>query len=180
MIDHLYLFLSLICLPIPHSANFNFSLYPAVSKNIEEDRNWGIRKDRTFLSLPTHHFASLKSYLFLFAHLSRVTGNIYLFLSLCLVISIFSYPLVYPSTKEVSIFFSIFRDRSLVSFSILHYLPIVKIVISLYTPQYTPCIQKKNTTKFGPKNITQNKQSHDCLFWVMFFGPNFVVFFFVF
>ena len=52
------------------------------------------------------------------ARVSRVTWNIYLFLSLCLVISIFSYPLVYPLTEVVSIFFSIFRDRPLVYFSI--------------------------------------------------------------
>ena len=71
----------------------------AGSEKIEKDRNWGIEKDKTFLSLPTHHFPSPKLYLFLSPHLSRVTGNIYLFLSLCLVISIFSYPSVYPQTK---------------------------------------------------------------------------------
>ena len=49
--------------------------------------------------LPTHHFASPKLYLLLSPHLSRVTGSIYLFLSLCLVISIFSYPLIYPPTE---------------------------------------------------------------------------------
>ena len=52
-----------------------FYYNPAGSKKIEKDRSWGIGKDRTFLS----------------PHLSRVTGNIYLFLSLCLVISIFPY-----------------------------------------------------------------------------------------
>ena len=35
-------------------------------------------------------------------------------------ISIFSYPLVYPPTELESIFFSIFRDRPLVYFSIPH------------------------------------------------------------
>ena len=69
---------------------------PAGSKEIEKDRNWGMGRDRTFLSLPTHHFASPKLYFFLSPHLSRVTVNIYLVLSLCLVISIFSYPLVFP------------------------------------------------------------------------------------
>ena len=84
----------------------------AGSKKIEKDRNWRIRKDRTFLSLPTHHFASPKLYLFLSLHLSKVTGNIYLFLSL-----------VYPPTEVVSIFFSIIRDQPLVSFSIPHLSP---------------------------------------------------------
>ena len=96
---------------------------PAGSKEIEKDRNWGIRKDRKFLSLPTHHFASPKLNLFLSPHLPRVTRNIYLFLSLCLVISIFSYPSVYPLTEVLSIFFSIFSDRPLVSFSIPHLSP---------------------------------------------------------
>ena len=95
--------------------------YPAGSKKIEKDRNCEIGKDRTLLSLPIHHFASLKLYLFLYPHLSRVTWNIYLFLSLCLVISIFSYPLVYSPNEVVSIFFSSFRDRPLVSFSTPHY-----------------------------------------------------------
>ena len=75
------------------------------------------------LSLPTHHFVSQKLYLFLPSYLSRVTWNIYLFLSLCPAISIFSYPLVYPPTKVVFIFFSIFRDRPLVYFSIPHLSP---------------------------------------------------------
>ena len=97
--------------------------YPVGSKKIEKDRNWGIGKDRTFLSLPTNHFASPKLYLFLSPHLDRVTGDIYLFLSLCLVISIFSYPLVYPLTEVIFIFFSIFRDRPLVSFSIPYLSP---------------------------------------------------------
>ena len=49
-------------------------------------------------------------------------------------ISIFSYPLVYPPNEVVSIFFSIFRDRLLISFSIPHLsIPIVQILISLYT-----------------------------------------------
>ena len=82
----------------------NCARYTAGSKKIEKDRNWGIKKDRIFLSLPIHHFVSPKLYLFLSPHLSRVTGNIYLFLSLCLLISIFSYPSVYPPTKVVSIF----------------------------------------------------------------------------
>ena len=56
-------------------------------------------------------------------NLSRVTGNIYLFLFLCLVIYIFSYPLVYPPTEVVSIIFSIFCDRPLVYFSIPHLSP---------------------------------------------------------
>ena len=93
------------------------------SKKIEKDRNWGIGKDRTFLSLPTHHFASPKLYFFLSPHLSWVTRNIYLFLSLCLVISIFSHPVVYPPTEVVSIFFSIFRNRPLEYFSIPHLSP---------------------------------------------------------
>ena len=46
-----------------------------------------------------------QNYIFLSPHLSRVTGNIYLFLSLCLVISFFSYPSVYPPNKVVPIFF---------------------------------------------------------------------------
>ena len=71
-------------------------------------RNWRIGRDRTFISLPTHQFASPKLYLFLFTHLSRVTGNIYLFISLCLVIFIFSYPLVYLPTEVLSIFFYLF------------------------------------------------------------------------
>ena len=95
-----------------------FKRSPAGSSKLEKDRNWRTGKDRTFLSLLTHHFSSPKLYLFLSAHLSRVTGNIYLFLSLCLVISIFSYLLVYPPTEVVSTFFSIFRDRPLVPFSI--------------------------------------------------------------
>ena len=92
----------------------------AGSKKIEKDRNWGIGKNRAFLSLSTHHFASPKLYIFLSPHLSRMTRNIYLLASLCLVISIFSHPLVYPPTEVVSIFFSIFRDRTRVSFSIPH------------------------------------------------------------
>ena len=107
----------------------------AASKKIEKDRNWGIGKDRTFLSLPIHHFASPKLYLFLSPHLSRVTGNIYLFLSLCLEISIFSYPLVYPPTEVVCIFFSTFRDQPLVSFSIPHFSP-HSANFKLYIPQY--------------------------------------------
>ena len=67
--------------------------------------------------------ASSKLYLFLSPHLSRLTGYIYLFLSLCLVISIFSYPLVYPQTEVVYIFFSIFRERTHLSFSIPHLSP---------------------------------------------------------
>ena len=51
-------------------------------------------------------------------------------------ISIFSYPLVYPPTEVVSIFFSIFRDRTLISFSIPHLFPMVQILITLYIPQY--------------------------------------------
>ena len=43
-------------------------VYHAGSKKIEIDRNWGIGKDRTFLSLPTHHFASPQFYLFLSPH----------------------------------------------------------------------------------------------------------------
>ena len=85
-----------------------------------------MEKDRTFLSLQTHHFASPKLYLFLSSHLSRVTVNIYLLLSLCLVMSIFSHPLVYRRLKyylSFSIFFSILRDRPLVSFSIPHLSP---------------------------------------------------------
>ena len=112
-----------------YSRNFSMRRYraslssPAGSKRIEEGKNWGIGKYRTFLSLPTHHFASPKLYLFLSLHLSRVTRNIYLFLSLCLVISIPFCPLVYPLNEVVSIFFSIFRDRPLVSFSIPHLSP---------------------------------------------------------
>ena len=102
--------------------SFPISL-PTGSKKIEKDRNWRIGKDRTFLSLPTDHFASPKLYLFLSPHLSRVTVNIYLFLSLSLVISIFFYPLVYPPSEVVSIFFSIFRDWPLVYFSIPHLSP---------------------------------------------------------
>ena len=100
-----------------------YDAVPAGSKKIEKDRNWWMGKDKTFLSLPTHHFASPQLYLFLSPHLSTVTGNTYLFLSLCLVISIFSYPLVYPPTEVLSTFFSIFRDRPLVSFSIPHLSP---------------------------------------------------------
>ena len=115
------------------------SRYPAGSKKIEKDRNWGMGKDKTFLSLPTHHFASPKLYLFLSPHLSRVTGNIYLFLSLCLVISIFSYPLVYPLTEAVSIFFYLFLYLSWSTtylFLSPNYLSTVQILISLYIPQY--------------------------------------------
>ena len=36
----------------------------AGSKKIEKYRNWGIKKERRFLSLPTHHFAFPKLYLF--------------------------------------------------------------------------------------------------------------------
>ena len=50
--------------------------------------------------------------------------------------SIFSYPLVYPPTEVLSIFFSIFCDRALVSFSIPHLSSIVQILIFLYIPQY--------------------------------------------
>ena len=67
---------------------FTYVSISSGSKKIEEDRNWGIGKDRTFLSLPTHHFAFPKLYLFLSAQISIVTGNIYHFLSQCLVISI--------------------------------------------------------------------------------------------
>ena len=98
---------------------------PARSKTIEKDRNWGIGKDRTFLSLPTHHFVSPELCLFLSPHLSRVTGNIYLFLSLCLMISIFSNPLVYPWVID-----------NLYIFLSLIYLPIGQILISLNIPQY--------------------------------------------
>ena len=110
---------------------------PAGNKRIEKDRNWGIGKDRTLLFLLTHHFESPKLYLFLSPHLFRVTENIYLFLSLCLIISIFSYPLVYPPTEVVSIFFSIFCDRPLVSFSIPHLsFHSANFYLSLYIPQY--------------------------------------------
>ena len=78
-------------------------VFPVGSKKIEKDRNWGIGKDRTFLSLSTHHFASPKLYFFKNLHLSRVTGNIYLFLSLCLVIFIFSYLLVYPTIEVLDL-----------------------------------------------------------------------------
>ena len=81
---------------------------PVGSKKIKKDRNRGIGKDRTVLSLTTYHFASPKLYLFLSSHLSRLSGNIYFFLSLCLVIFIFFYPLVYPSTEVVSIFSYLF------------------------------------------------------------------------
>ena len=78
---------------------------PAGSKKIEKDRNWGIGKDRKFLSLPTHHFASPKLYDFSISTLIQndreylyfsipVSGNIYLF-----------YPPVYPPNEVVSIFF---------------------------------------------------------------------------
>ena len=72
---------------------------------IKKDKNWEIGKDRRFLSFPTHHFESTKLYIFLSPQLSGVTGNIYLFLSLCLVLSIFSYSSVYPPTEVASIFF---------------------------------------------------------------------------
>ena len=60
------------------------AIIPAGSKKIEKDRNWEIGKGRTFLSLPTHHFAFPKLYLFLSPHLSGVTG-----------LSIFFYPYVW-------------------------------------------------------------------------------------
>ena len=126
---------------------------PIGSKKIGKDRNWKMGKDGKFLSLPTHYFASPKLYLFLSPDLSRVTGNIYPFLSLCLVISIF-YPLVYPPIEVVSIFFTIFCDRSLVSFSIPHLSPIVQISISLYIPQHLflprneECSSKKYSVHF--------------------------------
>ena len=73
---------------------------PAGSKNIEKYSNWGIGKDRTFLSLPTHHFASLKLYLSLSPHLSRVTENIYVY--------------IYPMTGNIYFFtsLSLFVDWS--------------------------------------------------------------------
>ena len=58
-------------------------------KRLKKIRTEGLEKIEHFC-LPTHNFASQK---------------LYLFLSLCLVISIFSYPLVYPPTEVVSIFF---------------------------------------------------------------------------
>ena len=107
----------------PSNPKVFIRLIPAGSEKILKNRNWGIGKDRIFLSSSTHHFAPPKLYLFLSPHLSRVAGNIYLFLSLCLVISVFFYPLVYPPTEVVSIFFSIFRNRPLVSFYIPHLSP---------------------------------------------------------
>ena len=102
-------------------------------KRLKKIGTGGLKKiEHFYLSQPiTLH--PQNSIFFLSPHLSTVTENIYLLLSLCLVISIFSYSLVYPPTEVVfiffylflsfSIFFSIFRDRSLVSFSILHLSP---------------------------------------------------------
>ena len=70
----------------------NHLRHPAGSKKIEKDRNWGMGKDHVFFYLRTY---------------PEWLG-----------ISIFSYLLVYLLAEVVSIFFSIFRDRLLVSFSI--------------------------------------------------------------
>ena len=99
--------------------------YPAGSRKIQKDRNWGIGKDRTFLSHPTHQFAPPKLYLFLSTHLSRVTGNIYLFLSLC-----FGNIYLFLSLSLSADWSSIYLFLSLI------YLPIVQFLISLYIPQY--------------------------------------------
>ena len=99
--------------------------YPAGSKKIEKDRYWGIGKDRTFLSLPIHHFTFRKLYFFLSLHLSIVTENIYLFLSLSL------------SADWNSIYLFLYFPLPFVIdhlylFLSLIYLPIVQILISLY------------------------------------------------
>ena len=78
--------------------------YPTGSKKIEKDRNWGIEKDRIFLSLPTHHFASSKLFFYLYTY-PELPGISIFFLFLCLVIFIFSYPSVYMPTEVASIFF---------------------------------------------------------------------------
>ena len=59
----------------------NNLLHPTGSKKIEQDRNWGIGKDRTFLSHPTHHFASPKLYLLISPHLPGVLVEICRFYS---------------------------------------------------------------------------------------------------
>ena len=45
-------------------------------KKIEKDRNWGIGKDRAFLSFPTHHFAPPKTLSFSIATLIRAKFSI--------------------------------------------------------------------------------------------------------
>ena len=76
-----------------------FSLFPAGSKKIEKDRNWGMEKiEHFYLSQPItlHPQNAIFFYLRTYPEWPGISN--------------FSYPLVYPSTEAVSIFFSIFRD----------------------------------------------------------------------
>ena len=72
-------------------------------KKLKKIRTEGLKKiEHFYLSQPiTLH--SQKPFFFVLPHLSRVTGNIYLFLSLCVVIFIFFYRLVYPLTEILSL-----------------------------------------------------------------------------
>ena len=71
--------------------NFGFSIafFKIKMKNIHL-----IKKVQRFKVDPNHHFASPKLYLFLSPHLCKVTGNIYLFLSVSL-----SADSLYPSVS---------------------------------------------------------------------------------
>lgn len=116
---------------------------PAGSKEIERDRNLEIERDRTFLSLPSIHFASPKRYLFLSAIVSP-----------CPVISISSYrsvcpcvwyylslpiPQSIPISGNIYLFLSLSLSLCLVisiSFYLLVYLCLEKILVPFYPQIY--------------------------------------------
>ena len=104
MVDYYYIYILLAWCVFQKLCNF--WIYPPGSKKIEEDRNWGFGNfylsQRITLYPQNSIFFYLRTY-------PKWPG-----------ISIFSSPLVNPPTKVVSIFFSTFRDRLLVSFSIPH------------------------------------------------------------
>ena len=87
--------------------------FPVGSKKIEQDRNWEIGKDRTFLSLSTNHFASLY-----------------------LIISIFSYPSVYPPTEVASIFLYPWAYLPTTNFNLFLYLSWPRTLIFFYSLFY--------------------------------------------
>ena len=115
-----------------------WTLCPARSKKIEKDGNWGIGKDRTFLSLPDITLSPQNSiFVYLRTYPERpgisfstpMPGNIYIFLSLSL------------SADWSSIYLFLYISLSFVIdhlylFLSLIYLPIVQMLISLFIPQY--------------------------------------------